>query len=124
MKDDLSKENLLFQKVYAAVRLVPKGKVATYSQIASLCGNCNLRRYVGNALHKNTDGKLTPCHRIVNAKGMCASEFAFGGSDIQKSRLLSEGVEFLGEKVNLEKCLINEDDFEEMSVSFHKIFDE
>ena len=116
------KNDLLFQKIYAAVRLIPKGKVATYSQIASLCGNCNLRRYVGNALHKNTDGKITPCHRVVNVKGLCAPEFAFGGSAFQKERLLSEEVEFLGEKVNLEKCLINEDDFEEMSLNLHKIF--
>ncbi|MBQ1670477.1 MAG: MGMT family protein, partial [Treponema sp.] len=42
----------LAERIYAAVRLIPRGKVASYSQIAALAGNCNLRRYVGNALHK------------------------------------------------------------------------
>ena len=37
----------LAEKIYAAVRLIPRGKVATYSQIAALVGNCKLRRYVG-----------------------------------------------------------------------------
>ena len=38
----------LAEKIYAAVRLIPRGKVATYSQIAALSVNCNLRRYVGD----------------------------------------------------------------------------
>ena len=59
----------LAEKIYAAVRLIPRGKVATYSQIAALVGNRNLRRYVGNALHKNPSNAITPCHRVVNAKG-------------------------------------------------------
>ncbi len=42
----------LKETIYAAVRLIPRGKVASYSQIAALAGNCNLRRYVGNALHE------------------------------------------------------------------------
>jgi O6-methylguanine-DNA--protein-cysteine methyltransferase len=44
------------------------GKVATYSQIAALVGNCNLRRYVRNALHKNPSNAFTPYHPVVNAK--------------------------------------------------------
>lgn len=50
----------LAEKIYAAVRLIPRGKVATYSQIAALTGNRNLRRYVGNALHKNPSNAITP----------------------------------------------------------------
>ena len=49
----------LAEKIYAAVRLIPRGKVATYSQIAALVGNRNLRRYVGNALHKNPSNAIT-----------------------------------------------------------------
>lgn len=77
----------LAEKIYAAVRLIPRGKVATYSQIAALVGNCNLRRYVGNALHKNPSNSVTPCHRVVNAKGFCSGSFAFGGPDIQQESL-------------------------------------
>ena len=77
----------LAEKIYAAVRLIPCGKVATYSQIAALAGNCNLRRYVGNALHKNPSNAVTPCHRVVNAKGELAGEFAFGGAGAQTKLL-------------------------------------
>ena len=50
----------LAEKIYDAVRQIPRGKVATYSQIAALVGNCNLRHYVGNALHKNPSNEVTP----------------------------------------------------------------
>lgn len=65
----------LKEKIYAAVRLIPRGKVASYSQIAALAGNCNLRRYVGNALHENPSNQITPCHRVVNAKGFVQAVF-------------------------------------------------
>ena len=54
----------LAEKIYATVRLIPKGKVASYSQVAALVGNCNLLRYVGNALHKN------PATRSLPATGL------------------------------------------------------
>lgn len=107
-------EPLLSQRIYAAVRLIPRGKVASYSQIAALIGNCNLRRYVGNALHKNPSNSLTPCHRVVNAKGFCSGSFAFGGSSIQQEKLEAEGVIFTGGHVDMEKYDITEDDFEMM----------
>ena len=67
----------LAEKIYAAVRLIPRGKVATYSKIAALVGNCNLRRYVGNALYKNTSNSVTPCHRVVNAKRFLFRKLCF-----------------------------------------------
>lgn len=104
----------LAEKIYAAVRLIPRGKVATYSQIAALVGNCNLRRYVGNALHKNPSNSVTPCHRVVNAKGFCSGSFAFGGSDIQQEKLEAEGVLFVDGHVDMERFEITPDDFEMM----------
>lgn len=104
----------LAEKIYAAVRLIPRGKVATYSQIAALVGNRNLRRYVGNALHKNPSNDITPCHRVVNAKGFCSGSFAFGGLDIQKEKLEAEGVLFVDGHVDMERFAINPDDFEMM----------
>ncbi len=86
-----------FEKdVYAAVKLVPKGKVATYAQIALMSGHIGAARAVGNALHKNPFFGDVPCHRVVNAKGMPAPDFAFGGEKIQRSMLESEGVSFGG----------------------------
>ena len=108
-------ENSLAQKIYAAVRLIPKGKVASYSQVAALVGNRNLRRYVGNALHKNPSNSVTPCHRVVNAKGFCSGSFAFGGSGVQRQKLEAEGVTFTKGHVDMERHAINQDDFDAMS---------
>ena len=104
----------LAEKIYAAVRCIPCGKVATYSQIAALVGNCNLRRYVGNALHKNPSNSITPCHRVVNAKGFCSGSFAFGGMLVQQHKLEAEGVQFIQGHVDMEHCCITQEDFEIM----------
>ena len=112
----------LAEKIYAAVRLIPHGKVVSYSQVAALVGNCNLRRYVGNALHKNPSNSVTPCHRVVNAKGFCSGSFAFGGSDVQRKKLEAEGVVFTDGHVDMEKCQITEDDFEIMRAELEKAF--
>ena len=114
-------ENSLAEKIYAAVRLIPRGKVASYSQIAALLGNCNLRRYVGNALHKNPSNEITPCHRVVNAKGFCSGSFAFGGGDVQRQKLEAEGVSFVDGHVDLVQCGITEDEFEEMSAELNRV---
>lgn len=105
----------LAQKIYAAVRLIPKGKVASYSQVAALVGNRNLRRYVGNALHKNPNNSVTPCHRVVNAKGFCSGSFAFGGSGVQRQKLEAEGVTFTKGHVDMEAHAISQDDFDAIS---------
>ena len=111
---------LLAEKIYAAVRMIPCGKVASYSQIAALAGNRNLRRYVGNVLHKNPSNKITPCHRVVNAKGFCSGSFAFGGPDVQRKKLEDEGVVFVDEHVDMLRCCITEDDFEIMRAELEK----
>lgn len=113
----MPEEMTLAEKIYAAVRLIPRGKVATYSQIAALAGNCNLRRYVGNALHKNPSNLLTPCHRVVNAKGFCSGSFAFGGPKVQQEKLEAEGVVFVSGHVDMYRFAITPDDFEMMSAS-------
>ncbi len=71
---------------------------------------------MGNALHKNPSNAVTPCHRVVNAKGFCSGSFAFGGPDAQRSKLEAEGVCFVDGHVDLERHLISEDDFEAMKV--------
>ena len=112
----------LAEKIYAAVRLIPRGKVASYSQIAALMGNFNLRRYVGNALHKNPSNEITPCHRVVNAKGACSGSFAFGGPNVQRQKLEAEGVTFGPDGfVDLKKHGITQDDFEMMRADLDKL---
>ena len=90
-------------RIYRAVKRIPKGCVATYSQIAKMAGNEKMCRAVGNALHKNPMPGIIPCHRVVDSKGRLATGFAFGGADIQASLLENEGVLVIDGKVNLEK---------------------
>lgn len=80
------------ERVYEAVRKIPKGRVATYGMIAMLAGSPNAARAVGNALHANPDGEMIPCFRVVNAQGRLAEDFVFGGKNEQKRRLEAEGI--------------------------------
>lgn len=82
----------MFEEVYKAVKLIPKGKVATYGQIAAMIGRPKAARQVGWALHVNPQPGVIPCHRVVNRFGRLAPAFAFGGEEIQKQLLESEGV--------------------------------
>lgn len=85
---------ITFEKVYKIVSSIPKGKVATYKQIADLCGIKN-PRIVGFALHANKNPKQIPCHRVVNSKGELAKGYTFGGKNKQRERLQKEGINFL-----------------------------
>ena len=82
------------EQVYEFVRNIPRGKVATYGQIALLLGNRNFARVVGNILHRNPDPEHIPCHRVVNAQGQLSRSYAFGGIEAQRRLLVSEGVVF------------------------------
>ena len=86
--------------VYAAVRKIPRGKVATYGQIAAAAGCTGGARAVGNALHRNPD-PATPCYRVVTAEGKLSKSFAFGGILGQKERLEADGIEVIGFRVDL-----------------------
>ena len=97
--------NKFFNKVYEVVKQIPKGKVATYGQIARLCGNPRMARQVGWALHVNPEPYVTPCHRVVNRNGRLAAAFAFGGENVQRTLLESEGVTFCGDNVDISKHL-------------------
>lgn len=95
--------NELYEKIYAAVMTIPRGKVATYAQVAAMVGNPRLCRVVGNALHINPYFGEVPCHRVVNALGRLSGEFAFGGADIQANMLRAEGVDVIDGRVDLSK---------------------
>ena len=104
-----------YEKIYEVVKSIPKGKVATYGQVATLAGNVNLARTVGNALHANPDNSIIPCHRVVNCKGEVAEFYAFGGPEEQRRLLESEGVIFeKNGRVDLKKYGIKLDNNEGM----------
>ncbi len=95
-----------FQKIYEQVRRIPRGKVATYGQIALLAGNPRWSRVVGYALHVNPDPDSIPCHRVVTKEGKLSSAFAFGGENMQRELLTCEGVSFIDSNtVDMKKCM-------------------
>ena len=96
-----------FEKIYAVVKQIPRGKVATYGQVALLEGNPRWSRVVGYALHVNPDPGKIPCHRVVNRFGECSGSFAFGGRATQQMLLEGEGVTFSAGRVDLKKYLWN-----------------
>ena len=91
------------QSVYEIVRRIPKGRVATYGQVAYLAGNPRASRAVGYALHRNPFPGEIPCHRVVNREGRLAPGFAFGGPGIQQELLEAEGVAVQDGYVDLTK---------------------
>ena len=91
------------KRIYQAVKQIPKGKVATYGQVAAEAGNSKMARAVGNALHNNPDPDNIPCFRVVNARGELAGAFAFGGEQVQEQLLKAEGVEVNNNRVDLKK---------------------
>lgn len=96
-----------YEKIYEVVKKIPKGKVATYGQIAQLAGNSKWARVVGYALHVNPDPDNIPCFRVVNRFGGLAPAFAFGGADEQAKLLRADGVEVSNNTVDLDKFLWN-----------------
>ena len=94
---------MLQEKIFETVKQIPRGRVATYGQIAELLGDKKLARFVGNALHKNRNQFAVPCYRVVNAQGKLSSSYAFGGMSEQEKLLKNDGVEVINGKVDLSK---------------------
>ena len=90
------------KRIYEAVKKIPRGKVATYGQVAELAGEKKMARAVGNALHRNPDPEHIPCYRVVNAKGELAGAFAFGGANVQEQLLAADGIMVVDGCVDLE----------------------
>ncbi len=92
-----------FEKIYEVVKRIPKGRVATYGQVAALAGNRRLSQVVGYALHVNPDPENIPCYRVVNRFGEVSKAFAFGGENMQITLLRADGIKVSDEgKVDLE----------------------
>ena len=83
-------------RVWQVVSMIPKGKVATYGQVAALAGMPAHARFVGAVLRRLPPGSRLPWHRVVNA-GLRSSLGGEGGAE-QRKRLADEGVSFIGQK--------------------------
>ena len=87
----------VFERIYREVAKIPKGKTATYGEIALLAGTTP--RVIGYALHANKDPINIPCHRVIFKNGSLAKGYVFGGAGEQKRKLMNEGVQIVNNKV-------------------------
>ena len=93
------------EKVYKICSSIPKGKVATYGQIARLVGIPKAARAVGVFMKNNPNAPIVPCHRVVGSDGSLTGYSAKGGLAQKKKMLFAEGVLFKNYKVNLSVSL-------------------
>ena len=95
-----------YKKVGIVCRSIPAGKVATYGQVALLCGKPKNSRQVGYALKMGLAGEV-PAYRVVNSSGILSGAFHFDMPDLQKLLLSEDGVEVIwtpeGWKTDLKK---------------------
>jgi methylated-DNA-protein-cysteine methyltransferase-like protein len=81
-----------YRRIYAVVRRIPRGRVATYGQIATLAGLPGHARQVGYALHALADDDGVPWHRVINAQGRVSPRAEPGWDDVQRQLLEREGI--------------------------------
>jgi methylated-DNA-protein-cysteine methyltransferase related protein len=89
----------MFEQVLKQVRRIPKGRVATYGEVAAASGHPGAARQVVWALRSG--GKAVPWHRVLGAKGRIRLTGQNGFE--QKLRLRSEGVVIAGDRVDLDR---------------------
>jgi methylated-DNA-protein-cysteine methyltransferase-like protein len=83
-----------WKTIYDAVRRIPRGRVASYGQVAELAGLEGHARQVGYALHALPEGSGVPWHRVINARGEISPRSAGDSHELQRMLLEAEGVEF------------------------------
>ena len=95
-----------YRKIYAVVKKIPRGKVASYGQVARIAGMERQARLVGYALHALSHGNSlrVPWQRVINAQGYCSIKEPPMAAEIQQRLLEEEGIEFSPKgKVDWEK---------------------
>ena len=92
-----------YDDIQSVVCLIPRGRVATYGQIADLARIPGQARRVGYALSALPDGSPVPWHRVLNAKGEISLRSHPGAEAIQRKLLQSEGVTFAKGRVSLDR---------------------
>jgi methylated-DNA-protein-cysteine methyltransferase related protein len=84
-----------YQRIYRVVSRIPRGRVATYGQIADLAGIPRGARQVGYALAAlRDDSGRVPWHRVLNARGEITTRFEPEFKELQRELLAGEGVAF------------------------------
>jgi methylated-DNA-protein-cysteine methyltransferase-like protein len=81
-----------YTRIYDVVRRIPRGRVATYGQIATLAGIPGHARQVGYAMAALPEDSRVPWHRVVNSRGMISLRADQGYAQIQRALLENEGI--------------------------------
>jgi methylated-DNA-protein-cysteine methyltransferase-like protein len=93
-----------YRRIYDVVARIPKGRVATYGQVALLAGLPRQARLVGYALHALPADGAVPWHRVVNAKGQISLRAnGLGHDELQAHLLRREGVRFVAGAIPLSR---------------------
>lgn len=92
-----------YKRVGIVCGRIPRGKVASYGQIALLCGLPSYGRQVGYALNRGLAGRRVPAHRVVNSKGVLSGAASFEMPDTQQRRLEAEGVDVKENRVDMKQ---------------------
>lgn len=85
--------------VWEALKLIPKGKITTYSEIARHLGQPNASRAVGSAVGKNPEAPQIPCHRVIPKSGKIGNYSGPGGTTTKIKLLKKEGIEVQNGKI-------------------------
>lgn len=80
-------------RIKRLIKKIPKGRVASYGQIATMAGNSRGARQVVRALHSSSEKDGLPWHRVINGQGKISLPRG-GGYELQRELLESEGVMF------------------------------
>ncbi|MES2354022.1 MAG: MGMT family protein [Pseudomonadota bacterium] len=90
----LPRNDTTYERIYAIVKKIPAGKVATYGQIAALACMPRNARQIGYALHRLPENSGIPWQRVINAKGEVSPRTWSENHLLQRILLEAEGVEF------------------------------
>lgn len=93
MPRQVEESDTLYGRIYAMVRRIPHGHVATYGQIAAMVGHCSARS-VGFAMAAVPKGSDIPWHRVINREGRVSERHSGDGSLRQRRLLEAERVRF------------------------------
>lgn len=99
----MKREKTAFETIYDVIYQIPRGKVASYGQIAALVGNRRWARVVGYALHAIPEGSGIPWHRVVKKNGEVFGGAESSGGRYQTELLQKEGVGFVDGYVDMER---------------------
>ncbi len=92
-------------RIYAAVQSIPRGRVATYGQVAEMAGLPRRWRLVGRALKSLPADSAIPWHRVINAQGRISARGCPDAVTEQRVLLADEGVVFgAGGRIDLTRC--------------------